>query len=45
MSISNFEEICTTGKGTIRNYITMILDKTNLEHRTAIAVNYLKGNL
>lgn len=30
---------------TIRNYITIILDKTNLEHRTAIAVNYLKGNL
>ena len=32
-------------EGTVRNYITMILDKTNLEHRTAIAVNYLKRNL
>lgn len=32
-------------EGTIRNYITNILDKTDLEHRTAIAVNYLKGNL
>lgn len=32
-------------EGTIRNYITSILDKTDLEHRTAIAVNYLKGNL
>ena len=32
-------------EGTIRNYISMILDKTTLEHRTAIAVNYLKGNL
>lgn len=32
-------------EGTIRNYITIILDKINLEHRTAIAVNYLKGNL
>lgn len=32
-------------EGTIRNYITVILDKTGLEHRTAIAVNYLKGNL
>lgn len=32
-------------EGTIRNYITMILDKTDLDHRTAIAVNYLKGNL
>ena len=32
-------------EGTVRNYITAILDKTGLEHRTAIAVNYLKGNL
>lgn len=32
-------------EGTIRNYITTILDKTDLDHRTAIAVNYLKGNL
>lgn len=32
-------------EGIVRNYITMILDKTNFEHRTAIAVNYLKGNL
>lgn len=32
-------------EGTIRNYITVILDKTGLEHRTALAVNYLKGNL
>ncbi|WP_459480064.1 response regulator transcription factor [Clostridium saccharoperbutylacetonicum] len=32
-------------EGTIKNYITAILDKTSLEHRTALAVNYLKGNL
>lgn len=32
-------------EGTVRNYITIILNKTNLNHRTAIAVNYLKGNL
>lgn len=32
-------------EGTVRNYITVILDKTGLEHRTAIAVNYLKGKL
>jgi len=32
-------------EGTIRNYITTILDKTGLDHRTALAVNYLKGNL
>lgn len=31
--------------GTIRNYITTILDKTGLDHRTALAVNYLKGKL
>lgn len=32
-------------EGTVRNYISSILDKTGLEHRTAIAVNFLKGNL
>lgn len=32
-------------EGTVRNYITSILEKTGLDHRTAIAVNYLKGNL
>lgn len=32
-------------EGTIRNYITTILEKTGLDHRTGIAVNYLKGNL
>ena len=32
-------------EGTVRNYITSILEKTGLEHRTAIAVNFLKGEL
>lgn len=32
-------------EGTARNYITSILDKTELEHRTQIAIQYLKGNL
>lgn len=32
-------------EGTIRNYITVILDKTGLDNRTSIAVNYLKGKL
>lgn len=32
-------------EGTVRNHITSILDKTGLQHRTAIAVNFLKGNL
>lgn len=30
-------------EGTVKNYITSILDKTNLEHRTQIAIFYLKG--
>lgn len=32
-------------EGTVRNYITSILEKTGLEHRTAIAVNFLKNEL
>lgn len=32
-------------EGTIKNYITSILDKTNLQHRTQIAVYYLKNEL
>lgn len=32
-------------EGTARNYITSILDKTELEHRTQIAIQYLKGQL
>lgn len=30
-------------EGTVKNYITSILDKTNLKHRTQIAIYYLKG--
>lgn len=30
-------------EGTVKNYITSILDKTCLEHRTQIAIYYLKG--
>ncbi|MBU3179164.1 LuxR C-terminal-related transcriptional regulator [Clostridium estertheticum] len=30
-------------EGTVKNYITSILNKTNLEHRTQIAIYYLKG--
>lgn len=32
-------------EGTIKNYISTILDKTGLEHRTQIAVYYLTGEL
>lgn len=31
-------------EGTVKNYITSILGKTGLEHRTQIAIYYLKGN-
>ncbi|MBW9145927.1 response regulator transcription factor [Clostridium sp. CM028] len=30
-------------EGTVKNYITSILSKTGLEHRTQIAIYYLKG--
>ena len=30
-------------EGTVKNYISSILDKTNLNHRTQIAIYYLKG--
>lgn len=30
-------------EGTVKNYISNILDKTGLEHRTQIAIYYLKG--
>ena len=30
-------------EGTVKNYITSILNKTNLDHRTQIAIYYLKG--
>ena len=30
-------------EGTVKNYITSILNKTSLDHRTQIAIYYLKG--
>ena len=30
-------------EGTVKNYITSILQKTNLNHRTQIAINYLNS--
>ncbi|WP_442781279.1 response regulator transcription factor [Clostridium sp. ZS2-4] len=30
-------------EGTVKNYITNILSKTELKHRTQIAIYYLKG--
>lgn len=31
-------------EGTVKNYISNILNKTNLNHRTQIAIYYIKGN-
>ena len=32
-------------EGTVKNYISSILDKTDLNHRTQIAIYYLKGGI
>lgn len=32
-------------EGTVKNYISSILSKTNLNHRTQIAIHYIKGNI
>ncbi|MCW6079941.1 response regulator transcription factor, partial [Clostridium sporogenes] len=32
-------------EGTVKNYISSILSKTGLEHRTQIAIYHLKGEL
>ena len=32
-------------EGTVKNYISSILDKTDLEHRTQIAIYYIKGGI
>lgn len=42
------KEICEKlflTNGTVRNHISTILEKTGLEHRTQIAVHYLKNSL
>lgn len=43
--LSNKEISCKLfiSEGTVKNYITNILSKTNLKHRTQIAIYYLKG--
>lgn len=44
--LSNKEISCKLfiSEGTVKNYITNILSKTNLKHRTQIAIYYLKGD-
>lgn len=32
-------------EGTVKNYISVILNKTNLDHRTQIAIYYIKGEV
>ena len=42
----NNKEVATKlfiSEGTVKNYISSILDKTDLDHRTQIAIYYLKG--
>ncbi len=44
MSNNEIAESLFISVGTVKNYITAILDKTGLAHRTQIAVYYLTGN-
>ncbi|MGN0597160.1 MAG: response regulator [Ruminiclostridium sp.] len=43
-SNAEISETLFLSNGTVRNYISVILEKTGLEHRTQIAVRYLKGD-
>ncbi len=44
MSNSEIAEHLFISVGTVKNYISAVLDKTGLSHRTQIAVYYLTGN-
>ena len=37
------DRLCLSN-GTVRNHVSLILEKTGLAHRTQIAVQYLNGN-
>jgi DNA-binding NarL/FixJ family response regulator len=43
MSNKEISQKLFISEGTVKNYISSILDKTGLEHRTQIAIYYLKG--
>nr|HPO27991.1 response regulator transcription factor [Petrotogaceae bacterium] len=44
LSNKEISEHLFISEGTVKNYITTILSKTGLQHRTQIAIYYLKGN-
>lgn len=43
LSNKQIAETLFLSNGTVRNYISLILEKTGLEHRTQIAVKYYQG--
>lgn len=45
LSNKQIAETLFIGEGTVKNYVSSILTKTGLDHRTQLAVWYLKGKL
>ncbi len=44
LSNKNIGDTLFLSNGTVRNHISTILEKTGLEHRTQLAIHYLKNN-
>lgn len=45
LSNKEISQLLFISEGTVKNYITSIFQKTGLEHRTQIAIYYIKGHL